>query len=363
MIKNINYTDNCILDEEFKEIFHSGWFYVGLTDKLTQKNDYITYKCGNVSIFVQNFGDSLKCFSNICLHRFNSIHLENEGNGHLICSYHNWVYDEDGKPMVRSACLQEELEKCERRKLEEYEVEVCGRFVFVKINKDNTTTLENQLGSFYDRLLQLSLNFDRIINDDIVIMDHKANWKLLVENVLECYHCSSVHKETLVPIGIGAKKPENHLYDNGNDKIDYPMRITASQKEREEKLTFFNKTLYSHKSLQHWYIFPNLFITSTAGNLFYIGKLTPRKGNFTQLHAQFMMPTYTDLSKKEEMLLKAYATTSIDSSKKVIFEDREILETIQTNLYIVPEEAQIFGEEEFRIQAFHEKIKNIINYK
>ena len=363
MIKNVNYTDKDILDEELLKVFHKGWFYVGLTDKLKENNNYITYKCGNVALFVQNFNGKLKSFSNICLHRFNSIHKKEEGNGHLICSYHSWIYDEEGRSMINSGCLKKELNSCERNELERYELDTCGRFVFVKVNKNNKISLKQQLSSFYDKLLDLSSHFDQIINDELVTLDNRANWKLLVENVLECYHCSSVHKETLVPMGIGSKKPENHEYDNANDKIDYPMRITSSQKEREEKLTFLNKTQYFHKSLQHWFIYPNLFITSTAGNLFYIGKLTPCSVNQTQLKVNFMLPTYNELSKKEAILLKAYASTSLDSAIKVIFEDREILEQIQNNLEVIPSKHQVFGEEEFRIQEFHKKLKSIINYK
>lgn len=363
MIKNINYTDDSILQEELDKIFHKSWFFVGLSDKLQNKNDYITYRCGSVSVFVQNFGEELKCFSNICLHRFNNIHNGNEGNGHVICSYHNWVYDDSGSPMVRSACIKEELDSNSRPKLEQFEVETCGKFVFVKINKEDSISLKEHLGSFYDKLSDLSSYFDSIINSETVVLDHKANWKLLVENVLECYHCSSVHKETLVPIGIGGKKPENHFNERGHDKVDYPIRTTALQTEREAKLSFLTKTQYSHKSLQHWYIFPNLFISSTAGNLFYVGKMSPEKPDFTNLHAEFVKPTYGELTKKEGMLLNAYAQTSLDSSKKVIFEDRDILEVIQQNLNLITEQKQIFGEEEFRIDAFHQNINNIINYK
>ncbi|MCY0979386.1 Rieske 2Fe-2S domain-containing protein [Chryseobacterium wangxinyae] len=363
MIKNINYTDENVLNQELDGIFHKSWFFVGLSDKLQNKNDYITYRCGSVSVFVQNFGEQLKCFSNICLHRFNNIHKGNEGNGHVICSYHNWVYDDNGNPMVRSACLKEELTSCSRSKLEQHEVEICGRFVFAKVNKKDSVSLKEFLGTFYDKLFELSSFFQEIINHETIVLNHKANWKLLVENVLECYHCSSVHKETLVPIGIGGKKPENHFYENGHDKVDYPIRTTALQTEREAKLSFLTKTEYSHKSLQHWYIFPNLFISSTAGNLFYVGKLSPEKPNLTNLYAEFVKPTYTGLTKKEGMLLNAYAQASLDSSKRVIFEDRDILEVIQKNLSIILNDKQIFGEEEFRIEAFHQNIKNIINYK
>ena len=109
MIKNINYINEDVLQEEFDLIFHKSWFFVGLSDKLQNNKDYITYKCGSVSILVQNFGSELKCFANVCLHRFNDIHDGFEGNGHVMCSYHNWVYDDKGNPLVRSEFKNELL--------------------------------------------------------------------------------------------------------------------------------------------------------------------------------------------------------------------------------------------------------------
>ncbi len=362
MINNINYINENILNDEFENIFHKSWFFVGLLDKLQNKNDYITYRCGAVSIFIQNFGHDLKCFSNICLHRFNNIHVESAGNGRPMCSYHNWVYNEKGIPISKSEYEEDLLSHC-RTKLDQYEVQSCGRFVFAKVNKQDSITLVDYLGLFYYKLIEISSFFNKTINDETIVITHSANWKLLVENVLECYHCNSVHKETLVPIGIGGKKPENHFYENGNDLVDYPMRKSDMQTERESKLAFMTKTKYSHESLRHWYVFPNLFITSTAGNLFYIGKLMPEKPDLTELHAEFVMPNYTELSKIEETLLGAYAQVSVESSIKVIHEDRVILEEIQKNICKIEDQKQIFGEEEFRIKYFHQKINTLINYK
>ena len=92
MIKNINYLDEDVLHEELENIFHESWFFVGLTEKLQKKNDYISYRCGPVSLFVHNSGTELNCYSNICLHRFNTIFHRAEGNSPIICAYHSWAY-------------------------------------------------------------------------------------------------------------------------------------------------------------------------------------------------------------------------------------------------------------------------------
>lgn len=362
MINNINYLNEDIIKDELELIFHKSWFFVGLLDKLQFKNDYITYRCGSVSIVVQNSGDELKCFSNICLHRFNSIFEGTEGNKRSICSYHNWLYNDKGMPMVKTG-FYEDLSALCRPRLAQYQVETCGKFVFVKVNNELNQSLESFLGEFYNKLVKVSSFFSQISNEKPILIDHKANWKLLVENVLECYHCNSVHKETLVPMGIGGQKPENHFHENGHDMVDYPMNFSPMIKERAHKLQFVTKSQYFHNSLQHWYVFPNLFITSSAGNLFYIGKLIPIHSGCTRLQAEFVKPTYTELSKREEILLKAHAQVAVESSIKVINEDKIILEEIQKNMRKVENQKQIFGDEEFRIKYFHQKISKLINYK
>ena len=230
------------------------------------------------------------------------------------------------------------------------------------MNNASTENLKEHLGEFYNILIDLSLNFESLINKESLIIPHNANWKLLVENVLECYHCSSVHKETLVPIGIGAKKPENNVTDKYHDMIDYPIRIGKQQKARNDKLSFLDNRSLKHNSLRHIYIFPNLFITSTDGILFYVGKLAPESTSDTNLLVNFIRPVLKDLSRKEFILSNAFFESSLESSQKVILEDKVILENIQKNLPLVKDVSQVFGDEEFRIMNFHNNIKENVKY-
>jgi phenylpropionate dioxygenase-like ring-hydroxylating dioxygenase large terminal subunit len=362
MIINENYINNDVFDLEMESIQNSGWVYVGLKQQMSENNDYTTYETGKVKLVIQNFEGNLKCFENICLHRFNKIQSGYNGNSALICGYHSWAYDADGKVKV-DKCFDEKLKEDNRNCLKSFEVDCCGDFVFVNVNQSFDKGLKEYLGSFYEILIEISLNFSELINKDFIVIPHEANWKLMVENVLECYHCSSVHKETLVPIGIGSKKPENHLTVNFHDMVDYPIRIGKKQKLRNEKLSFLDKRTYRHDSLRHVYIFPNLFITSTDGILFYVGKLSPVSKGKSNLLVNFVKPKLDDLTKKESILSKAFFESSIDSSSRVIFEDKEILENIQKNLSSVSKLSQIFEEEEFRIVNFHKNIKKNVKYK
>lgn len=361
MISNKNYITQDIFDIEMEAIHNSSWVFVCLKNQISENNDFVTYEIGKKTLVIQNFEGVIKCFENICQHRFNKIQSGDEGNSPFFCKYHAWIYDSNGRAMVNEK-FKDQLIAENRECLNEFTIDYCGDFVFVKVNKDNDTDLKEHLGDFYDILINLSSNFDALLNKEYISIPHDANWKLLVENVLECYHCSTVHKETLVPIGIGSKKPENNIVDKNHDMIDYPIKIGKQQKLRNEKLSFLDKRLFKHNSLRHYYIFPNLFITSTDGILFYIGKLTPQSPSKTNLLVNFVSPLMNDLSKKESILSNAFFGASLDSATKVVYEDKEILENIQKNLYQVENLSQIFGDEEFRIENFHNNIKKVVKY-
>ncbi len=191
---------------------------------------------------------------------------------------------------------------------------------------------------------------------------HVANWKLLVENVLECYHCSTVHKNTLVPIGMGFLDPQNHFSENMHDTIDYPLLNTDKQVERNKKLSFLDKRKFIHNSFRHFFIFPNLFISSTDGILFYIGRLDPLSVNQTNLLVSFHKPVFDDLAHRENVLIDLFYNEGFDSFFNVILEDKKVLENIQSNLISVPKETQIFGNQENRVSSFHKSLQSIINY-
>jgi phenylpropionate dioxygenase-like ring-hydroxylating dioxygenase large terminal subunit len=361
MIKNINYLDDEIFNIEMENLHNSSWVFVCLKEQISIVNDFVTYEIGKKSLVIQNFEGDIKCFENICQHRFNKIQSGHIGNAPFFCKYHSWGYDSKGNAIV-SQDFTNQLIAENRNCLKQYEVEKIGEFVFAKVNQDSKVSLKEHLGEFYQVLLNLSSYFDKQIINEYTVISHRANWKLLVENVLECYHCVSVHKETLVPIGVGTKKPKNHVTDRFHDMIDYPIRIGNQQKIRNEKLSFLKKRSFEHGSLRHVFVFPNLFITSTDGILFYVGKLSPQSADKSDLLVSFVKPKLVDLTKKETVLSNAFFNSSLDSSTKVIFEDKEILENIQKNLPMVEGLAQIFGKEEFRVERFHDNIKKEVKY-
>ena len=344
-MKNNVYVDSDQLSKEMS-YFNSEWIFVCLKSSLRDNNAFVTLKTYYNNIVVQNFRGKLVALSNICVHRFNTIQNGIEGKSALVCDYHSWGYDKSGKTRSdKSACL------------ESYEIGECGDFVFINIGK-NSTKLTDYLGNFYQELLELSSLFSESNLSAIKTVKHNANWKFLVENVLECYHCHSVHSVSLGDIGLGLGEPYNHLTYNGHDSIEYPV-IRANKKKKTKGLELFENRDLKHSSYRHFYLAPNLFVSSTEGLSFYIGRLDPISETETNLQVMFRISKLNNEVNKN--IIKHFYEVSLNNTLNVIKEDQFILENQQRNMKYVPNSTAIFTKQEPRIINFHREYINLIN--
>jgi phenylpropionate dioxygenase-like ring-hydroxylating dioxygenase large terminal subunit len=349
------YTKKKYFEYEINNIFNDQWIFAGLVTDLKNNNDFITLEIGKSSVVVQNFKGSLVAFQNICSHRFKRIQTEVKGNRPFFCEYHGWNYDKNGSPRIpkentfdiqNSSCL----------KLKKYKLATCGNFVFVNLNSESNIILEEHLGDYFKELEEISKHLNLILNESKIIL-HKSNWKLLVENVLEGYHCPIVHKESLVDLGYCIDFPNEMKFHNNHSSWHSP-KIKKGEDSVNAKLNFMNDLTYKHESFYHIYIYPNLFISSTSGSFFYIGNLVPKSKNESNLICNFFGANYNrDLNKKESSLSKAMFTFNVESANRVLFEDKPMVESCQKGL---EERSNIQGilssMEEIRIVKFHETV-------
>lgn len=194
-----NYRED-ILAQELEQVFRASWLCVGFTEDLARHNDFITAEIGHHGIVVQNFRGTLRAFRNVCSHRFSRIQSERHGNRPLTCPYHGWTYDAAGKPIgIPSNTTQFGFDEVDRQRLalDHYELETCGRFVFVRMAKDGPD-LKTFLGGCFDALVHLT----EVCTDqfEAVSLEWDNNWKLGMDNAAEGYHVPLVHAESFALI-------------------------------------------------------------------------------------------------------------------------------------------------------------------
>jgi len=189
------YLDESIYKAEQQAIFHCSWWYSGHVSQLTKTGDFITTNIDSQNIFiVRDKSGELKAFYNVCQHRGHEL-VEGSGNAALIvCPYHAWTYALDGN--LRAARNSENVpgfNKCEFA-LKPVRVEVFCGMVFINLDAE-AIPLAEQASELEKEIREYCPSVDSLALAQRDTYNVKSNWKVMIDNFLECYHCHPAHKD------------------------------------------------------------------------------------------------------------------------------------------------------------------------
>lgn len=182
---------------EQEAIFWNQWFCAGRAAELPSTGDYRVLDVAGESVILIRGEDGLHAHLNFCRHRGSRL-LCGQGTvrGTIRCPYHSWAYAVDGR-LVASPFVAESAIPAQSRRLHSVGVEQWQGFVFVHLSPERAAedgaTLAAQLGPIPERLARYpfaELRAARSLRYDV-----RANWKVMLENYNECYHCAGVHPE------------------------------------------------------------------------------------------------------------------------------------------------------------------------
>jgi choline monooxygenase len=188
------YTDEGALRTERETIFRRRWQFAGFTEQVEQPGQFATTTIAAVPVvLVRGKDEVLRAFVNVCRHR---MHVVAEGCGvksSLQCPYHAWTYGLDGE--LRAAPRSEADPEFDKSTLGLVPllVDTWGPFVFVNLDTGATETLRDWLGPIPERVAGMGCDVDRLVRVKSIDFELRANWKIVAENYLECYHCAPSH--------------------------------------------------------------------------------------------------------------------------------------------------------------------------
>lgn len=188
------YTDPMVFTRETSRIFRCTWQYVGLTEQVAQPGDFFTCTLGNVPIVVtRDETGQLRAFINVCRHRGSELVLQACGHRNTLqCHYHAWTYNLDGTLHSAPGMKYEDNFDKTQFTLLQAHIDTWGPFIFV--NPDpNATPLQDVLGTLPQLLLETGLRVNDLKRRVRRTYEIAANWKVVVDNYLECYHCPVAH--------------------------------------------------------------------------------------------------------------------------------------------------------------------------
>jgi Rieske 2Fe-2S family protein len=196
------YTDPALFAAEQSRVFEEMWFCVVRGEDITTPGSFKTVDVGRESILVtRSSSGAARAFLNICRHRGAKLCVEGEGavKRTFRCMYHAWAYDLDGKLVAAPNLVKmPDIDRVEFGLRRVHVREWLG-YVWVCLADDPPSFEEEVIGACVERLGDVSsienYRLDELTVGRRIRYDVAANWKLVIENFMECYHCSTIHPE------------------------------------------------------------------------------------------------------------------------------------------------------------------------
>jgi carnitine monooxygenase subunit len=187
------FADPEIFRLEQERVFATSWQYAMPTAWVSEAGEYATCHAGLVPIVVVRDHDGrLNGFVNICRHRATEVAQGRGKRETLQCPYHAWTYGLDGGLRAAPRSDREAGFDASELCLLRVAVDTWGPFVFV--NRDvEAPPLAEVLGELPDRLSAAGIDLGGLHFRERSEWELAANWKAVVENYLECYHCPTAH--------------------------------------------------------------------------------------------------------------------------------------------------------------------------
>jgi choline monooxygenase len=187
------YTDPAVFEAERDRIFASAWQYAGWMEQLSEPGSYFTSVAGHIPVVVTRDQDGeVRGFVNVCRHRG---HIVAQGSGcrsTLQCPYHAWTYALDGTLRRAPRSEREPGFDASSLSLLPVAVDTWGPWAFVNADPE-PIPLAEALGELPQLLDGSGIEPEKLRFHSHHEWEQAVNWKVALENYLECYHCQVAH--------------------------------------------------------------------------------------------------------------------------------------------------------------------------
>ncbi len=207
------YVSTDIFEAELERVFATQWLFAASAAELPRPGDTVTWSVGRDSvILVRGQDGAVTGHHNVCRHR--GCRLLPDGRVSVravVCPYHQWTYGLDGA--LRGAPHMGPDLPRDALALRPVHVRDLAGLLFVCLADvppafdDAVAAVGPQLGPHRIERTQVAARYHYTV---------RSNWKMLVENNRECYHCRVNHPEfcqSNYDLGGSGDTRTNHGYE------------------------------------------------------------------------------------------------------------------------------------------------------
>jgi Rieske 2Fe-2S family protein len=196
------YTDPAVFAREQEAIFERLWFCAVRAAEFPAAGEFRVAQVGRESVLVVRQRDGgLRAFLNVCRHRGSRLCPQEAGQVRrtLRCGYHAWAYELGGRlAAAPNLARMPDIDRDAYGLIPVALREWLG-YAWVCLADEPPSFEDTVIGAATERLGDPaaieSYGAARLAVGARITYDVAANWKLIVENFMECYHCATIHPE------------------------------------------------------------------------------------------------------------------------------------------------------------------------
>jgi len=240
------YTQSQWFDADQQQIISRSWQWLCHVEKLRSPGAYVADEIAGMPVVaVRDKDGTLRAFYNVCKHRAHHL-LEGEGTtNNIVCPYHAWSYDLGGRlTAARHTGNLNDFDKsaiC----LDEVQIEEFSGFVYVNLDRA-AAPLAEQSGELGAEIARWAPDVENLTFAHRLSYEIKSNWKNVVDNFLECYHCHVAHKDFVSLVDMDTYKVTTHGI--------YSSHMAEAGKSANTAYDVSDATVTDHAV---WWLWPN----------------------------------------------------------------------------------------------------------
>ena len=336
------YSDPALPTLERERIFARAWQYAGHLGELGDGAGYFASRVGDLPVVVTRDRDgAVRAFLNVCRHRGSVIAAGAAARETLQCPYHAWTYGLDGALKAAPRSASEPRFDTDGISLRPASAGTWGPFVFVSPDPD-AVPLADVLGELPELVAAAGVTVERLELQSRAESALAANWKLVAENFLECYHCSVAHPGFSALVDVSPDAYELALDRSFSSQFG-PVRAAGGGLDTEGELA----------RSQFHFLWPNTMINIFPGreNLS-IGPLLPTGPERTERFLDYFFGPAVD---------GAWIAELLEFDGRVGAEDKVLVENVQRGVATgLIERGRLLPDSERLIADFQQRVQDAL---
>ena len=195
------YTARDAFDFDLDAVFGCSWLFAGFSVEVKAPGDYLSFAIGRWPILIVRGRDGeLRGFHNSCRHRGSVLCETGSGTAaRIVCPYHRWTYGLDGR-LLGAGRMPDDFIKGDHG-LRPVRLDVISGAMFICLT-DDAPDIETMRRGLTPLLAPHGIERSKLAFQSTLV-EH-ANWKLVMENARECYHCATGHPELSLTFPVNA---------------------------------------------------------------------------------------------------------------------------------------------------------------